>query len=103
MQDVIVAIVVAVFASTGFWQVVNTIIAKDKDEKTVERRALKALLHDKLYYLCEKHIEMGEITADEYENIQYLYDPYAALHGNGTCERLMNEVKKLPIKKKEGK
>ena len=29
----------------------------------------------------------------------YLYLPYKELGGNGTAERMLNEVKKLPIKR----
>ena len=36
---------------------------------------------------------------DEYDNLKnYLYEPYKKLGGNGTAERVMDEVDKLPIK-----
>lgn len=41
----------------------------------------------------------GYITRDEYENlVDYLYIPYKGLHGNGTAEKIINEVKQLPLK-----
>ena len=44
------------------------------------------------------YIERGWITQDEYEDLnKYLYNPYREMGGNGTAERLMTEIKKLPI------
>lgn len=61
---------------------------------------LLGLGHDRIVYLCMKYIDRGWISSDEYEDlIKYLYTPYVGLKGNGTAERLINEVKKLPIKK----
>ena len=35
---------------------------------------------------------------DEYDNLKnYLYEPYKKLGGNGTAERVMDEIDKLPI------
>lgn len=48
---------------------------------------------------CLKYIDRGYITDEEYNSLYcYLYTPYRELGGNGTAERLMNEVKNLPIK-----
>ena len=44
------------------------------------------------------YITKGSITQDEYENLyKYLYSPYKANGGNGSAERLMREIDKLPI------
>lgn len=60
---------------------------------------LIGLAHDRIIYLGLKYIERGWITKDEYENlIDYLYVPYDKLGGNGSAQRIINEVKKLPIK-----
>ena len=46
--------------------------------------------------------EMDKIQLNdesEYDNLyNYLYKPYKSLGGNGSAERIMEEVKKLPIK-----
>ena len=50
--------------------------------------------------ICERYIERGYITQEEYDSLyNYLYIPYKELGGNGTAERMVNEVKKLPIKR----
>jgi hypothetical protein len=42
------------------------------------------------------------VTQDEYENLKvYLYNPYNKLGGNGSAERTMNLVDKLPTSRPE--
>ena len=53
-----------------------------------------------LMYLGMQYVDRGYVTQDEYENLRtYLYDPYKKLGGNGSAERVMKEVDKLPIHK----
>lgn len=60
---------------------------------------LKGLGHDRIIELGTKYIQRGNITRDEFENLNdYLYKPYQELGGNGTAEKIMEEVKKLPLK-----
>ena len=60
---------------------------------------LLGIAHDRIMYLGMKYIERGFITKDEYENLDvYLYSPYKKLGGNGACERVIDEVKRLPIR-----
>jgi hypothetical protein len=67
-----------------------------------KRKMLLGMAHDRLVYLCMQFIDRGDggwLTKEEYENAyKYLYLPYKKLGGNGTIDRLMEEVKKLPIK-----
>lgn len=51
--EVIVSIIVAVFASGGFWSYLQARHMK----KDVKAQAILALLHDKLFYLCEKSLQ----------------------------------------------
>ena len=93
-MEVIIAIITSVFASSGLW----AFITAKSNKKTVLEEGVKALLHDRIYSECERRLRSESITRDEYENLQYLYKPYRELGGNGTCERLMMEINKLPIK-----
>lgn len=93
----IINIAIAVVASTGFWTFIQSVWAHRHRKKSAESTAMLALLHDRLYQLMQQYISRGSIMADEYENICYLYEPYRKLGGNGTCERLMQEVKTLRI------
>lgn len=93
--EALASIVIAVAASSGFW----AYIMSRKDRKSVQSQMILGLGHDRIVYLCRKYIEKGYITADEYENLYvYLYEPYEKMGGNGSAKRLMEHVKKLPIR-----
>lgn len=101
----ILAAVIAGLLGSGVCSIVLYFIQrhdKKKDEKcgemTKQSDMLRGLAHDRIIYLCRAYIKRGSITSSELENLNtYLYDPYSALHGNGTAEKLKNEVNKLPI------
>ena len=63
---------------------------------------LMGLGHDRIFSLAGEYIKRGYITRDEYDNLNnYIYLPYKKRGGNGTGERLMKEVEKLPLHEKE--
>lgn len=90
----VVTIVTSVLASSGFW----AFLQKHFDKNNATKRLLIGIGHDRIMYLGMQYIERGSITADEYENLHdYLYLPYKENGGNGSAERIMEEVKRLPI------
>lgn len=92
----------AVFASGGFWAFLTALIQRWQDRKSASAKLVRGIAHDRICYLGEKYIENGYITRDDYENLHdYLYVPYHALGGNGTAEKIMEEVKRLPIRKEK--
>ena len=96
MLEMVITVVCSVIASSGFW----TFISKRRDSNNAEAKMLLGLGHVKIIETCEKYIERGYIRQDEYDSLyNYLYLPYKELGGNGTAERMVNEVKKLPIRK----
>lgn len=99
----IVSIVGAVFASTGFWAFLTFLIQRKDKKDSAESQMLKGLGHDRIIYLGSCYIKQGYITKDDYENLHdYLYIPYKMLGGNGTTEKIMKEVEKLPLREQEG-
>ena len=93
----IVTIVSSVLASSGFW----AFMQKHDERKGNRNKLLIGLGHDRIITLGMQYIERGWITKDEYENLHdYLYLPYKEAGGNGSAERIMNEVEKLPIHEK---
>ena len=53
-----------------------------------------------MIHLGMVYVTRGYITQDEYENLNdYLYQPYEKMGGNGSAKRVMEEVRKLPIKR----
>lgn len=93
--EVIVTIIGSVVASSGFW----AWLQNRKEKKSASTQMILGLGHDRIIYLCEKYIERGWISSDEYENLRtYLFDPYEKMGGNGTAKRLMAIVDNLPTK-----
>lgn len=86
------------FASTGFWAFLTVLITKKMEKNKGENKMLVGLAHDRICYLGSKYVNQGYITKEDYENLHdYLYIPYKELGGNGTAEKIMNEVEKLPL------
>ena len=92
--QMVVSVFCAVLASSGFWAYLQARHEK-KDAKT---KMILGLGHDRIIVLAMSYIERGWITQDEYEDLnKYLYNPYREMGGNGTAERLIGEITKLPI------
>lgn len=96
--QIIVPLVVALLTSGGLW----ALIGKRADQSDAERKMLVGLAHDRIVHLGMVYVNRGYITQDEYENLNdYLYAPYEKMGGNGSAKRVMEEVRKLPMKKQE--
>lgn len=93
-NPVFVSILCTLLASTGFWAVITKLL----DKRSAKTKMILGLGHDRIMFLGMKYIERGSITQGEYENLyKYLYEPYKKMGGNGSAERLMQEVNKLKI------
>ena len=101
----IAAIVCAVFASSGLWAyIIARKERKDKkdDKKDAQSAMIMGLGHDRIISLCEKFIDRGWISSEEYDNLYtWLFVPYEQLGGNGTAKRLMSIVDNLPTREVE--
>lgn len=99
----IITIVCSIFASSGLWAYLTARHdrkTKKDEKKDAQNAMIIGLGHDRIIYLCEKYIERGWITSDEYENLyEWLFKPYEELGGNGTAKRLMAIVDNLPLKR----
>lgn len=96
--QMVITIICSVLASSGFW----AWMMKRADKKDVKTEMLMGLGHDRIVYLGGIYIQRGSITVDEYENLyEYLYKPYEKMGGNGSAQRIMNEVKSLPITRQQ--
>ena len=94
--DIIVTLAVAVFGSTGFWSWVQSRGKK----KSAEARLLLGIAYSEIIRRSEHYIHQGYIAVDEYNELnRYLYEPYRDMGGNGTAQKLMDEVRKLPTEK----
>lgn len=96
--DLIVTIAVAIFGSTGFW----TWLLNRNKKKSDESKLLLGLAYSEIIARCEQYIDRGYVSTDEYNELyRYLYEPYHNMGGNGTAERMMGEVEKLPTQRGE--
>lgn len=96
--QMVITIVCAVIASSGFW----AWLMKRGEKKDVRTKVLIGLAHDRIMDLGLKYINRGEITSDEFENLyDFLYVPYEQMGGNGSAKKVMDEVKKLKIVPRE--
>lgn len=94
--EMALTVIAAVAASSGFWAWLQS----RRDKKDAKTAMILGLGHDRIIFLCEKYIERGWISSDEYENLNYyLFDPYIKMGGNGTAKRLMEIVRNMPVRK----
>lgn len=93
----LVPILVTTLASSGFW----VLLLKFIDRKSSTTKLLLGLSRDRIIYLGMGYVERGWITKDEYDDFNhYLCEPYSQLGGNGLVDRVISEVKKIPIRKR---
>lgn len=84
-------------ASGGLWAYVQH---KDQN-KSATSRLLMGIAYDTLVTKGMEFIERGWVTTDEFDEFEKFYfQPYKDLGGNGTAERIMNQVKSLPFSSK---
>ena len=94
-----VEIILAIFASTGFWAFITTIIQKHDSSKSSRNKIIKGLAYERICALAREYIADGFISKEDYECLKdYLYTPYKELGGDGTADRLMKEVEQLTLK-----
>lgn len=92
-----ITVVCSVIASSGFW----AHIQKKDTNKSATTALLLGLAHDRIITLGLTYTERGWITKDEYEDfMKYFVTPYSEFGGNGLAERVVDDVKKLPMHRK---
>lgn len=92
--DMLIAIFLGIFGSSGFWM----FIQKRQEKRSANTRLLLGMAHDRIVYVGKTYIHRGFLTLDEYEDfMKYLAEPYAEFGGNGLAERIVDEVKRLPV------
>ena len=97
--QIIVTVICSVIASSGFW----VFIQKRMERKDAKTKLLVGLAHDRIMTLGTYYINRGYISAEEFEDLdKYLYAPYKNSGGNGSAERIMEQVRKLPISPEQG-
>lgn len=92
--QLVLTVVGSVSASSGLWAYVQH---KDRN-KSATSRLLMGIAYDTLVNKGMEFIERGWVTTDEFDEYEKFYfQPYKDLGGNGTAERIMNQVRNLPF------
>lgn len=98
----IVQIIIAIVASGGFWTLLQTALTNRQKRKSAEGKLLLGIAFDRICERAERHLDEGFITTEDYNDLnKYMYQPYKQMGGNGTCERLMEQVRELPNRREE--
>lgn len=94
LQMLITAVATFLAASGGFW----VYLRKRFESASASNKLLLGLAHYRIVELGMIYIQNGFVTKDEYDDlILYFYEPYLALGGNGSVERIMRLVQRLPL------
>lgn len=99
MDEVWVRVVMIIFGSTmgstGMWS-----FLRSRDTKrAATTRLMMGMARETITSHGLAYIERGYITKEEFDELdKYFYRPYMALGGNGTAERIMGEVGRLPFR-----
>ena len=72
-------------------------LARKVEEREQVKDGILAILHDRLYQLCQYYLGQRAITPNALKNVEYLYRSYHSLGGNGTGTELYTRVTKLPL------
>lgn len=87
-------VISALAGAGGLW----AWLEKRSTRKSATTQLLLGLAHDRIVHLGMSYMSRGSITKDEYEDLlKYLWIPYSAFGGNGLAERVMADVKLLPM------
>jgi hypothetical protein len=91
---VLLTILGSAIGSTGMWSFFrNRDVKREATTRLMMGMARETITSHGLAY-----IERGYITKEEFDELdKYFYKPYMALGGNGTAERIMSEVSRLPF------
>jgi hypothetical protein len=90
------AAIVAGVVQIIIWKLTRKATQTDAHDQI--KNALKILLYDRLKYLSKRSIEKGRIAIDDLEDLIAMHKIYHDdLSGNGLIDKLMEQVKGLPI------
>lgn len=74
-------------------------LSKRMEQQEHLKAGMVTVLHHILYDACKHHLRKGYLEdMDELKEIEYIYEAYHSLGGNGTGTEIYNRVKKLEIR-----
>lgn len=106
-QMVITALLSALTSSGVMSLIIYLIQRRDKKKEledlnqSAQSRMIIGLGHDKILYLTDKFVRRGSITLKEKRNLEFLYEPYRDMGGNGDCKIGYDACQTLPVVSEE--
>lgn len=95
LQALVIAFGGFLAGSGGFW----VYLTRKYEKRDAVNKLIMGLAHDKIVFLGMKYIEKGFVTKDEYDDLfKYFWEPYQALGGDGSAERIIRLVDLLPLR-----
>lgn len=91
--EMILTIVGAVVASTGFWTFMQKVFSKPR----ALDKLLLAIVQDRFVSLSQTCIDKGYVTEQQYKILMDIYKPYKAADGDGLVDKYWSEVNELPL------
>lgn len=96
MNGTVAGIILAVFASSGFWQLVIYKVQRRDKRKTAAEQALMYLLRQDLIARCDYWLDKESIPINEWTSIVQENQIYHELGGNGDLKERMDELDEKP-------
>ena len=96
MSGTVVGVILAVFASSGFWQLVIYKVQSRDRKKTAAEKALMYLLRQDLIERCDYWLDQESIPINEWTSLVQENDIYHELGGNGDMKERMEELDAKP-------
>lgn len=81
IAEIIIAIVVAIFASTGFWTFIQTVYQNKSKKIKAEQILLTGLARAEIIRLANEYIERETISTAEYNEFCQFCEAYVSLPG----------------------
>lgn len=97
------SVIIAIIGSGALSAVIAgifTLINNRNKKKSNESKLLMGIAHSMIIENASRYLAQGYVSVAEYKELEhYLYEPYKAMGGNGTAEKLMKDVSNLPTEK----
>ena len=87
MNEQIITVIVAIFASGGFWAFLQAWLTNTSKKKTAEQKLILGLAFRQIIELCDYYINRGYIDTEEYKELShYLLALSAVRRKRNRCE-----------------
>lgn len=81
-------------SSSGFWAYAQS----RSGSNSAQLELLIGIGYFTIQEECIRHLQAGYISREQYNDIyHHLYEPYQALGGNGTAQKMMVDLGNLPM------